>query len=226
MSWRKYVYFSASRKPAVCTRRSCQMFRGGGASWSHGGARSPWPRKMIDSGSTRRRIVQRIKPTPPSSPQLAWHTQVQKCVCQSIHSIHGGAAYGYSFINFARRLRFDVCWKWRCVCVDGEREWSLPGRTSDPVFLTCCTSGSRCLRFGIVKTSSLNNSSFCLLTLVFTWSERNKSKRVGCCCFLWYFCFFYLFFSFDTDDSILKQYTVWYRHSSNRTRIGSVRSIK
>jgi len=26
-------------------------------SWSHGGARSPWPRKLIDSGSARRRIV-------------------------------------------------------------------------------------------------------------------------------------------------------------------------
>jgi len=26
-------------------------------SWSHGGARSPWPRKMIDSGFARRRIV-------------------------------------------------------------------------------------------------------------------------------------------------------------------------
>ena len=26
-------------------------------SWSHGGARSPWPRKMINSGSARRRIV-------------------------------------------------------------------------------------------------------------------------------------------------------------------------
>jgi len=27
------------------------------ASWSHGGTRSPWPRKMIDTGSARRRIV-------------------------------------------------------------------------------------------------------------------------------------------------------------------------
>jgi len=42
-----------SHAPKIIEKRIVR----GMSSWSHGGARSPWPRKMIDSGSARRRIV-------------------------------------------------------------------------------------------------------------------------------------------------------------------------